>query len=275
MRLSLPSSLVLAALAAAAPALAGEEMPIFDAHIHYSHDAWAVVPADEAIARLRRAGITGALVSSSSDEGTQRLRSAAPDLVTPSLRPYRKRGELASWVRDPTVIPYLEDRLKTHRYVAIGEFHVSGAEADLPVVRRLVELARGHGLMLHAHSDAEAVERLFRQDPQARILWAHAGFEPPERIAALMRQQANLWADLSFRYDAVKAGRLPPAWKTLLLEFPDRFMLGTDTYTPERWNDVGDHAAWARSWLAELPGAVAERIAHGNGERLFPESSRR
>jgi predicted TIM-barrel fold metal-dependent hydrolase len=52
-------------------------------------------------------------------------------------------------------------------------------------------------------------------------------------------------------------------------EFPDRFLLGTDTFTPERWYFVVEHAQWSRQWLADLPPAVAERIAWKNGERLF------
>jgi hypothetical protein len=53
------------------------------------------------------------------------------------------------------------------------------------------------------------------------------------------------------------------------MEFPDRFLLGTDTYTPERWYYVPEHAAWARGWLADLPSEIAERIAWRNGEALF------
>jgi predicted TIM-barrel fold metal-dependent hydrolase len=45
----------------------------------------------------------------------------------------------------------------------------------------MVELAKKYGLMLHAHSDTDAIERLFRQWPEARILWAHSGFEQPAR----------------------------------------------------------------------------------------------
>ena len=34
--------------------------------------------------------------------------------------------------------------------------------------------------------------------------------------------------------------------------FPARFMLGTDTYTPERWSYMVEYADWARSWLRNL-----------------------
>ena len=67
---------------------AQERLPIFDAHVHYSDDAWANLPPREAIAILRKAGLSRALVSSSGDEGTQRLAMEAPDLVLRALRAY-------------------------------------------------------------------------------------------------------------------------------------------------------------------------------------------
>ncbi|EME71591.1 amidohydrolase 2 [Paramagnetospirillum caucaseum] len=265
--LALAIVLTVGALAAGRPARAAD-LPLFDAHIHFSHDAHAALPAGEAASRLRRAGLAGALVSSSDDAGTQALLAAAPDLVHPSLRPYRKRGELTSWLRDPGNIAYVEGLLGRHRYVAIGEFHVHGADADLPNVRRLVELARDHKLFLIAHSDADAVERLFRHDPQARVLWAHAGFERPDTVRAAMRRHKALWADLSFRYEVARGDTVSPDWLAVFSEFPDRFMVGTDTYTPERWSEVESHAAWARRWLSTLPPDLGAAIAHRNAEGL-------
>jgi hypothetical protein len=254
---------------AQAQAPAASALPIFDAHLHYSHDAWDRLPPKEAVALLRQAGLKFALVSSSSDEGTQKLYAEAPDLVLPSLRPYRSRGEIGTWIHDASVVPHLESRLRQYRYVAIGEYHVFGADADLPVMRRVVELAREHRLYLHSHSDADAIERQFRQDPNARILWAHAGFDSPERVREMLRKHPNLWADLAFRSDHATAGKVDPGWRAAFLEFPDRFMVGTDTFTPERWFYVVEHASWSRAWLADLPREVAENIAWRNGERLF------
>jgi hypothetical protein len=254
---------------AAATADVAAELPIFDAHIHFSHDAADQIPVAEAVAILRKAGLKGALVSSSNDEGTQKLYEAAPDIVVPELRPYRSRGEIATWVRDATVIDYLELRLKRYKYVAIGEFHLYGADADLPVPRRMVALARQYGLMLHAHSDAEAVGRLFAQWPQARILWAHSGFDRPEKVREMLRRHANLWADLAFRTDHASGGKVDAEWRKAFEEFPDRFMVGTDTFTPERWYFIGEHAEWSRGWLQDLPRELAERIAWKNGEAVI------
>lgn len=262
-------ALLLAGAVMAGVAVADTPLPIFDAHLHYSHDAWERLPPAAAVALLRQAGLKAAMVSSSSDDGTQKLYALAPDLVLPSLRPYRTRGEIGSWMHDASVIPHLEARLAKYRYVAIGEYHVYGVDAETPVVRRVVELARQHKLFLHSHSDADAIERQFRQDPQARILWAHAGFDRPERVRELLRQYPNLWCDLAFRSDHASGGQVDPAWREAFLEFPDRFLVGTDTFTPERWHYVVEHARWSREWLADLPRPVAEQIGWKNGERLF------
>jgi hypothetical protein len=250
-------------------AAAAAELPIFDAHLHYSSDAWDLVPPKQAIAMLRKAGVKLALVSSSGDDGQQRLAAEAPDLIIPELRPYRSRADTGSWFRDQTVIPYLEERLAKFRYAGIGEFHLYGADADLPVPRGMVRLAKQHGLFLHAHSDTDAVERLFRQWPEARILWAHSGFERPERVREVLRRHKNLWCDLAFRTDPAQGGKVDAEWRAAFLEFPERFLLGTDTFTPERWHYIPEHAVWARAWLADLPPEIGERIAWRNGEALF------
>lgn len=255
--------------AASITCAAEPKMPIFDAHVHYSHDAWETTPPKAAIAILRKAGLKRAMVSSSGDDGTQMLYAEAPDLIVPSLRPYRTRGETSSWVRDETVIGHVEERLKKHRYAAIGEFHVFGADADLPVMRRMVQLARQYRLWLHLHGDSEAVERVLAQDPEARILWAHAGFDRPEAVRAMLRKHRKLHADLAYRNDHASGDKVEPAWRETFLEFPNRFLVGTDTFTPERWHYIVEHAEWSRGWLADLPKDVAEKIGWRNGEALF------
>jgi len=135
-------ALLLALVFGPVAARTDQEMPIFDAHLHYSHDAWEVVPPQGFIDILRKANIRRAMVSSSNNKGTRMLQELAPGVIVPELRPYRSRGELGTWARDPTVIPFVEELLSKRKYVAIGEFHIYGADADLPNMRRIVELAR-------------------------------------------------------------------------------------------------------------------------------------
>ncbi len=246
-----------------------DALPIFDAHVHYSQEAWERMPPKEAIALLRKAGVKRALVSSSNDDGNQKLYAEAPDLIVPSLRTYRTRGDIGTWFRDEGVAAYLKERLQKYRYAAIGEFHVYGADTDAPVARLVVQLAKQYKLFLHAHTDVDGIERIFKQDPDARVLWAHSGFERPEKVRELLRKHKNLYCDLAFRNDHAAGGKLDADWRAAFMEFPERFLVGTDTYTAERWHYVVEHANWSRAWMADLPREVAERIAYRNGDAIF------
>lgn len=249
--------------------LFAEPAPVFDVHIHYSHDVWDKISPRDAIEKLRQAGISRAMVSSSGDEGTRRLYQAAPEMIIPALRPYRQRGELDSWMHDESVIPYLKQRLADQRYAAMGEFHISGEQADLPVVREMVRLAKQHNLILHAHADAEAIISLFLQYPEADIIWAHAGFEYASRVKQLLDHYPNLWVDLSFRWEIHSHKRFLPLWREMLIEHADRFLVGVDTYTPQRWLQIRETLNWYERMLVKLPPEVAEKIRYRNASRLI------
>ena len=117
--------------------------------------------------------------------------------------------------------------------------------------------------------DADAVERVIKQDPDARILWAHSGFDRPENVPAMLEKHPKLWADLAFRTDHASGGKVNLEWRAAFLEFPERFMVGTDSFTPERLHYIAEHARWSRQWLGDLPKEVAEQIGYRNGEQLF------
>ena len=254
-------------------ASAGWAQGLVDAHIHYSHDAWERLPPATAVGVLRKAGLVRAFVSSSSDEGTQKLYAYAPDFVVPVLRPYRARGEISTWMNDETVIGLLTDLLNKNRYAGIGEFHAFGDDIELPVLQAVIRLAKQHNIYLHAHSDADAVDRIFKANPDAIVLWAHSGFNDPSVVADMLRKHPNLWADLAYRFDHYTLGQVEPDWRALFEEFPERFMLGTDTYTPERWYYVEEEAAAKRNWLATLPSELAQRIASENALTLLRRTS--
>ena len=201
-------------------AASAEKLKIFDAHIHYSHDAVTLVPPEQAVKALRDAGLTKALVSSSNDNGTQLLLEAAPDLIVPSLRPYKTRGTISTWTDDPAVIDYVEGRLAKFKYKAIGEFHAFGDDIKKPVMQRIIELAKEHNLLLHAHSDAAAVDLIFEAYPEAHVLWAHSGFDRPEEVAEVLGRHKNLWADLAFRSDQSSGGKVADDWLKVFKAFP-------------------------------------------------------
>ena len=243
-------------------------LPIFDGHIHYSHDVWGAISPGDAIRRLKELGIKRALISSSSDEGTQRLYQVDPYFVVPSLRPYRKRGTIETWMYDESVIPYLKARLEKYRYAAIGELHIDGEQAYTPVMREIIRLAKKYKLVLHVHSDPQAIKFIFEQYPDARILWAHAGFSYAVIVGKMMDKYPTLMADISFRGEIINDGRLMKSWRILLIRHADRFLTGLDTYEPQRWLQISDVMQWQRELLAMLPEDVARKIAYDNGERI-------
>ena len=243
---------------------------LFDAHIHYSQDAWPQYSPERAVEILRAAGIRKALVSSTPDSGTQRLYAVAPDLVVPMLRPYRSRDDIGAWTRDPTVVAYVQGTFRRGVHRGIGEFHIVPGDSATPVVRALVALAIREDLWLHAHADEHAVAELARSDRQAKVLWAHAGLSStPDAVRAVLDAHPNVVAELALRGDVMLGQTIDPAWRDLFLRHPDRFMVGTDTWVPSRWTDVVSGHERTRAWLAQLPPEVAARLASGNAERLF------
>jgi len=249
-----------------------QSLPLFDAHIHYSRDAWAQYSVSAILATLDRAGIKRALVSSTPNEGTLKLYAADPARIVPEVRPYRVSEDQTHWFTEPGIVEYIESELNRPGipYRSIGEFHIYGDQPKAPFVKRIVDLAVERNLILHAHSDDAAIRNLFGLNPRAKILWAHTGMTTPiATVDKMLQQYPNLYAELALRTDVSSNGKLDPGWRTLFLKYPDRFMHGTDTWVPSRWEDVVPTATTARSWLSELPRDVAEKIAWRNFEMLF------
>ncbi|HET7097373.1 MAG TPA: amidohydrolase family protein [Casimicrobiaceae bacterium] len=266
-----------ASLAVVLPAAASDVLPIFDAHLHYNDEATAVYPVPDVLERFRDSGVTAILATSRPNDGTQALVSAArtepraAPRVVPFVRPYRTRADVGTWFNDPEIYSLIESELRRYPgYRGIGEFHVYGADAGSIWVKRMVALAVDRNLWLHAHCDEATLEILFGHDPRVKIIWAHTGFTtPPERIARYMDRYPGLVGELSFRHDVSDGGKVAPAWRALFLAYPDRFVVGSDTWVNERWDQYPEIIAQYRRWLRDLPPDVAAKIASGNGERLF------
>ena len=247
----------------------GQDLPIFDAHIHYSWPDWSVYAPEAALAVLDRAGVRWAMVSSTPDDGTLRLYEKAPARIVPILRPYRTRNDMGNWTNDPAILTYVEERLQRGIYRGIGEFPLAAAEANTAVVRGFVQLAIGRGIFLHAHTDDAGAEALLRLDPKVQVLWAHAGMSAgPDTVGRLLDRYPTLTVELALRYDVAPGGQLDPAWRNLFLRHPDRLMVGTDTWVTSQWDRLPEIQAGIRAWLRQLPREVAEKLAFKNASRL-------
>jgi hypothetical protein len=247
------------------------DMTFFDGHIHYNASAWPALTPEQAVARLARAGIDRALVSSTPTEGTARLYALDSTRIVPLLRPYRSSADRRTWYDDPTLVARLERQLDELPYRGIGEFHVFGADASTPVMADVIALARDRGLFLQAHSDTDAIVRILEQTGEATtVIWAHAGFDVPlETLQDLLDRYPQLLLELSYRSDIAPDGELTPAWRDLFTAYPERFLVGMDTHHESRWEDLVALADEARQWLGQLPPGIAQQIARENPAALL------
>ena len=102
------------AMFAASPSLAddatpigkgADDLPLFDAHMHYSAPAWDPYPEKTVIELMDKSGVAMALVSSTPDEGTIRLLEFAPKRIVPPRSPPDSRVCKPSSVIHSVMIP--------------------------------------------------------------------------------------------------------------------------------------------------------------------------
>jgi hypothetical protein len=267
------------ALSAGAEPYAG---PLFDAHLHYNEEAVGPFPIDDVLARMQRSGVRAIVANSRPNDGTVAL-AAAPQAaaagvkVVPFVRLYRNRADYTGWFADETIYTMVLQQLaagtKTGPFKGIGEFHLyDSANADGPVAKKLMLLAQERGLAVLAHVDDDAIDRLMRHAPRAQLIWAHTGIggAPIARVRALLARYPSLMGELSYRSGLTGAdGHLSVDWKALITAYPDRFMVGSDTWINARWSDYEGLMRGARLWLGDLPPSIAQRVAWSNAAQMF------
>ena len=87
----------------------------------------------------------------------------------------------------------------------------------------------------------------------------------------MLAKHKNLWADLAFRNDQSDGGKVADDWLPIFKTFSDRFMVGTDTFAPERWYYVKSHADFSREWIKSLPEELIDRLAYRNAEDMIEQ----
>jgi hypothetical protein len=137
-------------------------------------------------------------------------------------------------------------------------------------------LAEEKSLAVLAHVDDAAIDLLMANTPskgqKVRLVWAHTGIGGPAvaRVDQLFARYPLLMGELSYRPGLTCAnGRLCPEWRDLLLKYPTRFMIGSDTWVNERWVQYDDLMKGYRTWLGDLPPDAARKIAWENGAAIF------
>ncbi len=258
--------------------------PLFDAHLHYNEEAYqGPHPLDDVLARMQRNSVRAVIANSRPNDGTKTLASAGAQTraagvtVVPFIRLYRNRADYDNWFRDESIYTMVQTEFARGTaagpYRGIGEFHLyESANANGPVAKKLMQFAVEKQLAVLAHVDDVAIDLLMAHAPGARLIWAHTGIggSTAARVAALMEKYPLLMGELSYRPGLTcDESRLCPEWRALLLKYPDRFLIGSDTWVNQRWMYYDDLMRGYRRWLGDLPPDVARRIAWDNGASLF------
>ncbi len=268
--------------------------PLLDAHLHYNQEAWngqsgPHSPTD-VLGRMQRNGVRAIVSNSRPNDGTKLLASSSQTreagvTVVPFIRLYRNRADYDNWFRDESIFDMVKDEFvrgtPSGPFRGIGEFHLyDSANANGAVAQKLMAFAEDNGLAILAHVDDVAIDPLMAhtgsRGQATRLIWAHTGIggASVERVEALMARYPLLLGELSYRpgltcTDATGATRLCPEWRALLLKYPTRFLIGSDTWVNQRWLYYDELMTGYRAWLGDLPPEVASNIAWNNGARLF------
>ena len=265
--------------------------PLFDAHLHYNEEAWngqaGPHPLGDVLARMQRNGVRAIVANSRPNDGTRALAEARDDTrqagvtVVPFVRLYRNRADYDNWFRDESIFEMVQTELARGTaagpYRGLGEFHLyDSGNANGPVVRKLMALAEEKSLAVLAHVDDGAIDLLMANTPskgqKVRLIWAHTGIggASAARVDALFAKYPLLMGELSYRPGLTcDDGKLCPEWRALLLKYPTRFMIGSDTWVNQRWLYYDELMQGYRRWLGDLPAEVARKIAWENGAALF------
>ncbi|MCB1734340.1 MAG: amidohydrolase family protein [Gammaproteobacteria bacterium] len=291
----------LALLAVTAPFGCGnadtDMQAIADAHVHFKWSQAEVIDAEGAIATLRRQNVATAVVIGTPAEYALRLAALDPERIVAIYGPYKARRNWAQWMGDPELLVDARSALESGAYHGIGELHLIGGfsprKARRVVIDGVLDLGAEFNVpvMLHTEFSRPGLFlELCRRHPDTRILWTHAGaLLPPKRVREVLESCPNVWADLAARdpwrfvnnpvADA-ETGRLLPDWEQLILDYPERWLIGSDNVWPvdqlDRWDEpdtgwqeLGRFLGFHRRWLGFLPKDIARKVGLENARKLF------
>ena len=260
--------------------------PLFDAHLHYNDEAAnGAHPISDVLARMQRSGVTAIVANSRPNDGSKAL-AASPETrkagvtVVPFIRLYRNRADYDNWFRDESIYDMVQAEFargitgdQAGPFKGIGEFHLyDSANANGPVAKKLMQFAAKNNLAVLAHVDDTAIDLLMAHAPDARLIWAHTGIGGASvaRVDELLKKYPQLMGELSYRPGLTcGGGKLCAEWRTLLLKYPSRFMIGSDTWVNQRWQYYEELMKGYRAWLGDLPPDTARKIGWSNGADLF------
>jgi predicted TIM-barrel fold metal-dependent hydrolase len=249
---------------------------------------------------LEQSGVRETILSSTGNatqDNVLRLAQRNPTKIIAAVRTKDYKG------------PAVESQVRSGKYGAMAEvlvYHVAkemsngrqmravDLEPDDPSVLFALDLAtRNHWpFIIHIEFAAappaqrtalmNKLEALMTKYPDEPFALIHMGQLDASEVGRLIAAHPNVYfiASTSNPITAHRGGQpwtnmfagrhLAPEWKALLVDHPDRFLLGFDNVVANNWGpEYLDQIALWRGALADLPDEAADAFAHGNAERLW------
>jgi hypothetical protein len=163
------------------------------------------------------------------------------------------------------------------------DLHVEAVTRDWTISEDLRR--RGGHNPERVSANIAALERLLDHNRGANIIWVHVGMDTTgqrtvELTRRMLRAHPNLYLSITSFQNAVGENwfvvpdrGLNPNWRALIVEFPDRFTIGSDVFfQPENvWHAFPQVTKLALRVVRAplLPPAVARKVAFENAQRLF------
>jgi hypothetical protein len=285
--------LLLISLVQFSPRVMANNETFADSHIHFNWDHREETSVTEVIDILKRHHVGLTIIASTPSELALELREQGGDWIIPFFSPYIHALGKRDWYMSEQVVQKAEKGLKDGQYFGIGEVHfMSGfsPRTNNDIFQKLLGLAEQYNVPMLIHIDSgneQAFLKLCSANPNIKMIFAHAGGNlRPSHIEKILLQCSNVWIDLAardpWRYGGISQDdfTLLPLWRQLVLNFPERFITGTDPV----WNvtrmstwDSGDEG-WAHyeqlydyhmTWLQDLPASVRRKISWENTHTLL------
>lgn len=271
--------------------------PIADIHTHYKWSQEGVTSPQQAIDALREQNVELAVVIGTPPEFALRLEALDPERIVPIYGPYKGMRNWFRWARDPSLVSDARAALESGEYHGIGELHVIGGFAPKrghdQVIDELMKLGAEFNAPLLIHTEfsrPKPMLDLCKRHPNTPVLWAHSGaILAPNYVREVLEQCPKVWTELAardpWRYvnnpiADERTGKLLPEWEALVMDYPHRFLVGSDPVWPVEqldgwdqddtgWQEIGRFLDFHRRWLSYLPERERELIGRLNARELF------